>query len=53
MDGHALCTRFSVQIWRACHAGKGRRLNGLLGLSLSDRTILFLEILLDKTVSVG
>ena len=31
----------------------GRRPNGFLGLSLKDRTILFLEILLDKTVSVG
>ena len=27
--------------------------NGFLGLSLNDRTILFLVILLDKTVSVG
>ena len=31
----------------------GRRLNGFLGLSLNDRTILFLVMLLDKTVSVG
>ena len=31
----------------------GRRLNDFLGLSLNDRTILFLVILLDKTVSVG
>ena len=31
----------------------GRRLNGFLGLSLNDRTIIFLVILLDKTVSVG
>ena len=31
----------------------GRRLNSFLGLSLNDRTILFLVILLDKTVSVG
>ena len=30
----------------------GRHLNGFLGLSLNDRTILFLGILLDKTVSV-
>ena len=30
-----------------------RRLNGFLGLSLNDRTILFQVILLDKTVSVG
>ena len=28
-------------------------LNGFLGQSLNDRTILFLVILLDKTVSVG
>ena len=32
---------------------KGRRLNGFLGLSLNERTILFIVILLDKTVSVG
>ena len=31
----------------------GRRRNGFLGLSLNDRTILFLVIFLDKTVSVG
>ena len=31
----------------------GRRLNGFWGLSLNDRTILFLVILLDNTVSVG
>ena len=31
----------------------GRLPNRFLGLSLSDRTILFLVILLDKTVSVG
>ena len=31
----------------------GRRPNGFLGLSLKDRTVLFLVILLDKTVSVG
>ena len=31
----------------------GRRLNGFLELSLNDRTILFLVMLLDKTVSVG
>ena len=31
----------------------GRRPNGILGLSLNDRTLLFLPILLDKTVSVG
>ena len=30
----------------------GRRLNSVIGLSLSDRTILFLVILLDKTVSI-
>ena len=32
---------------------KGRRLNGFLGLSLNDRTVLFLVILLETTVSVG
>ena len=31
----------------------GRRPNGYLGLSLNDRTILFLVTLSDKTVSVG
>ena len=31
---------------------EGRRLNSFLGLSLNDRTILFLVMLLDKTVSV-
>ena len=31
---------------------EGRRPNGFLGLSLNDRTILFLVDLLDKTVSV-
>ena len=30
--------------------GIGRRPNGFLGLSLNDRTILFLMILLDETV---
>ena len=30
-----------------------RRLNGFLGLSLNDGTILFLVILFDKKVSVG
>ena len=30
-----------------------RRVNGFLGLSLNDRTILYVGILLDKTVSVG
>ena len=29
---------------------RGRRPTGLLGLSLNDRTILFLVIFLDKTV---
>ena len=37
----------------AHHATLGRRLNGFLGLSLNDRTILFIVILLDKTVSIG
>ena len=31
---------------------EGRRLNGFQGRSMNDRTILFLVILLDKTVSV-
>ena len=31
---------------------ESRRPNGFLGLSLKDRTILFLLIFLDKTVSV-
>ena len=31
---------------------RGRRPNGFLGLSLNDRTVLFLVIILDKTVSV-
>ena len=31
----------------------GRRPNTFLGLSLTERTILFLVILVDKTVSVG
>ena len=31
----------------------GRRPNGFLGLSLNDMTIIFLVILLEKTVSVG
>ena len=30
---------------------RGLRLNGFVGLSLNDRTILFLVITLDKTVS--
>ena len=34
-------------------ASRGRRPIGFLGLSLNDRTILFLVILLDRTVSVG
>ena len=34
-------------------ASLGRRLNGFLGLSLNDRTIIFLGISLDRTVSVG
>ena len=35
------------------HLNEGRHPNGLLGLSLNDWTILSLEILLDRTVSVG
>ena len=34
-------------------AKRGRRPNGFLGLPLNEGTILFLVILLDKTVSVG
>ena len=37
---------------RRIFKSKGRRLNGFLGLSLNDRTIHFLAISLDKTVSV-
>ena len=37
----------------ACIVTKGHRPNGFLGLSLINRAILFLVILLDKTVSVG
>ena len=37
-----------------CHrTSQSRRSNGFLGLSLNDGIILFLVILLDKTVSVG
>ena len=32
---------------------RGRHLKGFLGLFLNDRAILFIVILLDKTVSVG
>ena len=32
---------------------KGGHLNGFLGVSLNDMNIIFLVILLDKTVSVG
>ena len=44
-----------IWFWGEGKEGKfrGRRPNGFLGLSLNDRTILFLVILLDKTVSVG
>ena len=31
----------------------GRRLNGFLGRPMNNRTIIFLVIFLDKTVSVG
>ena len=34
-------------------APEGRRLNGIPALSLNDRTILLLAIVLDRTVSVG
>ena len=36
--------------WTRAVVFKGRRPNGFLGLSLNDRTIIFLVILLDKTV---
>ena len=39
--------------FQTCDIIVGRRLNGFLGLSLNDRTILFLILLLDKTVLVG
>ena len=51
--GSVLGRRFRVSLMgkrrkrRVCHP------NGFLGLSLNDRTILFLMIFLDKTVSVG
>lgn len=35
------------------HCGKWEGTNGFLGLSLKGRTVLFLAILLDNTVSVG
>ena len=41
-----------VQIIKNCVL-RGRRHNGFLGLSLNDSTIIFLVILLDKTVSFG
>ena len=41
--------QFSLQF----AVSQGRRPNGFLGLSLNDRTILFLVILFDRTVSVG
>ena len=44
---------FSYDSRQRRRVGEGRRLNGFLGLSLNDRTILFLGIVLDKTVSVG
>ena len=36
-----------------CSMLLGHRLNGFLGMSLNDGTIIFLVILLDMTVSVG
>ena len=42
-----------VACWIVCaYSTIGHRPNGFLGLSLNDSTILFLVILLDKTVSV-
>ena len=49
-------TRIMLLLWSqkgAWFSTLGRRLNGFLGLSLKDRTILYLAILLDSTVSVG
>ena len=47
--------RRNVQIFISVRhdRSRGRRPNCFLGLSLNDRTVLFLVILLDKTVSVG
>ena len=52
MSGYLYPTKQSFPIPNNRHS-VGRRLNGFLGLSLNDRTIVFLVILLDKTVSVG
>ena len=41
------------QLWYWSFSLSGRRPNGFMGMSLIDRTILFLVILLDNTVSVG
>ena len=41
------------EIVRANMTIRGRRPNGFLGLSLNDGAILFLVILMDKTLSVG
>ena len=45
---HSTCPQ-SVRLFKS----PGRRPNGFLRLSLNDGTMLFLFILLDKTVSVG
>ena len=42
-----------TRIWLIMYWLTGRRLNGVLRLSLNDRTILFIVVLFDKTVSVG
>ena len=39
--------------WQSSEKIVGRRPNGFQGLSLNDRTIIFLVNVLDKTVSVG
>ena len=51
-------SKFEPHLVLLCLSAVGRvvvglRLNGFLGLSLTDRTILFLVIWLDETVSVG
>ena len=45
--------RRDVQIFGFCSVPLVLRLNGFLGLSMNDRTILFLVILLENTVIVG
>ena len=49
---HACQSAFDSRPAAAGRGLGGRRPDGFLGLSLSDRTIPFIVILLDKTVSV-